>query len=208
MHLKSKSYPALLQGMHEAVMLYWRDDNRNCRPLHRVPNQLQLTLFAVSKSLDKDRLISWPRVCNTFCTLPPEPDFPYPSFLSQVRWIGDKKSSVFYICGQYIPQSASLLRIFGSFPATRHMYQQAFNYDSTFYKRYVKFTSTPKHSVKTMTSDYTNGVPLVNRYRQLCTKDHHKTISKNFIITKEGPPYSSSHKFSFKTTSPIHLNQR
>lgn len=52
-------------------------------------------MLAVTKSPDSDRLISWPRVCNSFCPSPPEPDFSDPSMFSQIRCLGQKRSAFF-----------------------------------------------------------------------------------------------------------------
>lgn len=76
-------------------MLFWREEQKQSRPLHPHADRSQLTLFAVTKYDTVDILTSWPGVLNSFSPDPPEPDFPDPSLFSQVRCIGEKIATFF-----------------------------------------------------------------------------------------------------------------
>lgn len=79
LHLNKKLYTRLLERLQSAGMLYWRIENNKTRPLHKYADTLQMTLFAVSKSPNSERLISWPRICNMFC--PSHPNLIFPTLL-------------------------------------------------------------------------------------------------------------------------------
>lgn len=76
-------------------MIFWRIEKHYTTALQKIKNQIQLTLFAVAKSPDSDRLMSWARVVNYFCPDPPEPDFPDPPLFAQVRSVGASRSAIF-----------------------------------------------------------------------------------------------------------------
>lgn len=75
-YCKPGTYPQLLNKMNQSGLLHWRlDEVRNTR-LSNYAHLLQLTIFAITKSIHTDRLISWPRLANYVSLLPPKPDLP------------------------------------------------------------------------------------------------------------------------------------
>lgn len=107
-------YLRLLERMHESGILFWCRNDFPSTPLQRMANKLQLTLFAVSKTPNTDRLISWSCIINQLCSDPLEPDFPYPSLFAQVRSIGSIQSAIYmdvnnmFHNGRLSPQLADL----------------------------------------------------------------------------------------------------
>lgn len=78
-YCKNGSYPTMLQRMNKSGLIAWRLDETRATKLSNYADILELTNFAITKDADNDRLISWPRITNTFAKPPPPPDLPDPS---------------------------------------------------------------------------------------------------------------------------------
>lgn len=75
-YCKSGTYPELINKMSTSGLINWRLDEAWATKLSNYAHLLQLTIFAIKKDLNTDRLISWPRLANLFSKLPPKPDLP------------------------------------------------------------------------------------------------------------------------------------
>lgn len=73
---KPGTYPELINKMSESGLINWRLDDIRATELRNYAHLLQLTIFAIKKDLNTERLISWPRIANLFSMLPPKPDLP------------------------------------------------------------------------------------------------------------------------------------
>lgn len=76
---KEGKYPELLDRMNTSVLIRWRLDEDRKTILSNYAHILQITSFAITKSVDLDRLISWPRVRNMYSKEPPNPEIPDPT---------------------------------------------------------------------------------------------------------------------------------
>lgn len=75
-YCKSGTYPELLNKMNNSGLLHWRLDEARHTKLSNYAHLLQITIFAITKDINTDRLISWPRLANHVSLLPPKPDLP------------------------------------------------------------------------------------------------------------------------------------
>ena len=84
-HASPQQYSQLLQRAESAGMIRWsivEEEEKSCTDL---ANSIQLTLFAVSKTQNRTRLISWPRVQNDALSDPPTSTFPTPRFSKRLK---------------------------------------------------------------------------------------------------------------------------
>lgn len=167
LHLKQHSYPQLLGRMNTSGMLYWRIEERKTRALDHSANQLQLKIFAVTKSPDADRLISWPRVCNTFCPIPPEPDITDPSMFSQIRCIGKSRSSFFVDIDNMFHNQRLSLKIADFFPLPAIALSNLPVTLQLAMRTLLKLPNNNDFFGTAVTSYNAHGVPVVSGYRTL-----------------------------------------
>lgn len=95
LYASKTEYAALLAKAKDARMLHWSvlstEDNHYCA----MASEIQMTLFAVSKSHNRSRLISWPRVQNDAIQELPFTSLPHPSMFEAIRQQGSALSSFF-----------------------------------------------------------------------------------------------------------------
>lgn len=78
-------YPLMLQRMNRSGLIACRIEEMRSTKLSNYASTLELTIFAITKDAEHDRLISWPRVSNRFAKIPPPPDLPDPSLFQYMR---------------------------------------------------------------------------------------------------------------------------
>lgn len=61
-------------------------------PLSHYAEHLCMTIFALTKDREQERLISWPPQANSVAPEPPRPDFPKPRHFGYIRSAADKWS--------------------------------------------------------------------------------------------------------------------
>ena len=76
-------------------MLTWSLVNEESKEYSQLADAVQLTLFAVSKSATRTRLISWPRVQNDALPDPPYTYVPDPSLFEAIKIDGNDTSAFF-----------------------------------------------------------------------------------------------------------------
>lgn len=84
----------MLKRMNNAGLLGWRLEQTRNTILNNYAAELQVTNFVITKSLDEDRLMAWPRSANEYAKLPPPPDIPDPPLFDFVRTRKEKLTGV------------------------------------------------------------------------------------------------------------------
>ena len=94
-HATPQQYRHLLKRAESAGMLRWSLVHEEDGEFSKFADAIQLTLFAVSKTQKRTRLISWPRVQNDALPDPPYTYLPDPSLFEAIEVIGHKLSAHF-----------------------------------------------------------------------------------------------------------------
>lgn len=68
--------------MSKSGLSTWRLKDKREPRLSNYTTNLQITSFAITKSENEDRIISWTRIANLFSVRPPTPDLPDPSLFN------------------------------------------------------------------------------------------------------------------------------
>lgn len=84
-HVETGAYGKLLHKMHSAGLLAWRPECVRATQLSEHADVLCMTIFAISKDPQHERLISWPRHANELVPAPPKPDFPKPRHFGYIQ---------------------------------------------------------------------------------------------------------------------------
>lgn len=63
-------------------MLNWSVVKAESLQYQKLPNKITMTLFAVVKEKEQDRLIRWPRIQNEHMSKPPYVDLPAPDLFT------------------------------------------------------------------------------------------------------------------------------
>ncbi len=84
-HERPGHYHRMLLKATRAEMISWSEVEREDPEWSVVADALTMTSFAVAKDMNRDRLISWPRIQNENFADPPEVDLPDPSLFSRLR---------------------------------------------------------------------------------------------------------------------------
>ena len=88
-------YVALLDKAEHAGMLHWSIDSQDGTADSGYIADIEMTIFSVSKSHSRSRLISWPRVQNEAMPHPPYTSLPNPAMFEAIRTTGTKLGSFF-----------------------------------------------------------------------------------------------------------------
>ncbi|KAI0563493.1 hypothetical protein FGB62_38g110 [Gracilaria domingensis] len=84
-HARNGHYAPLLGKLQKAGMLHWSKTSNEHASYSKLANKLTMSLFAVVKDANNDRLIGWPRVQNAFMPRPPITDLPIPDLFANIK---------------------------------------------------------------------------------------------------------------------------
>lgn len=172
-------------------MLFWRPDATKTRPLHQHADTLHITLFAVMKSEESDRLLSRPALLVNLLQHPPETDFLYSSLLYQVRCLGATPKAFFlYGCGQYVPQSMLMTATRGSIPSPFPPSLQSVPVLKNNTKEIRRYSLLPGYHSSTHIGHKLNGVRVIRGHRPLCFRVAHSQLSTSSEVTLIRSPFT------------------
>ena len=95
-HATVDQYASLLDRAEHSGMLHWEIGAQKDPSQAVLCDEIQMTLFAVSKSESRSRLISWPRVQNVAMSDPPHTPLPDPTLFDAINVEGDRVSAFYF----------------------------------------------------------------------------------------------------------------
>lgn len=88
-------YATMVELMNHAGLLKGRLGDVWEKRLSNYTKNLQITSFAINKSVHKERLISWTRIADLFSAPPSSPDLPYPSLFEFIGNITGNQADIY-----------------------------------------------------------------------------------------------------------------
>ena len=89
-------FPAIIEKAYTAGVVTWSDPLSETQEYRAMASKITMTSFAVRKDQNHDRMISWPRVQNSYMPQPPHTELPSPDMFSSIRVPDSATLSGFY----------------------------------------------------------------------------------------------------------------
>lgn len=118
-------YPTVLDRINQAGMLSWSAGKFEDLEYQTLADRITMTLFAVKKDDNCDRLISWPRMQNDFILNAPYVDLPTPNLFQNIR-----TATHGFLLGFYLDTSNKFHCIRLSYSFTKLLPMKLFRYSA------------------------------------------------------------------------------
>ena len=96
LYATTTEYLALLAKLEDAGMLHWSVFTDEPPQYTSMASTIEMTLFSVTKSEGRGRLISWPRIQNHATPQPPHTSLPNPAMFEAIRLQGENPGAFLF----------------------------------------------------------------------------------------------------------------
>lgn len=205
-HGASNEYLTLLERAHDSGMLHWSSVAQEDDEYRVLADKVEMTLFAVTKDMYCDRLISWPRVQNELLP-PPFVSLPDPSLLGGIRCDSNGASAIFLdIQNMYhnIPLPHQLARLFPLRPVSLHQLPPPFQ---TKLAQYLQLSLDFPHLLRPCLGNLPKGFTWAVYIGHTIVLDCIRQAFRIFRTSTPAKPHPLTELYMTREQAPFYVSQ-